>query len=147
MRGLAFGPHGTLFVAEAGTGKAPCGVGTGFNCYGHTGAITPLEGRAAARRPACRRSRSSSARARAGARHRVGRQGTQPSVLGEEGALVTIGLEMTSAARNAAGRSDMGRLVHIPIDALRCVAALHELLDEVADVAGGINPPGKRPYA
>ncbi len=31
---------------------------------------------------------------------------------------MTIGLEMTATARNNAGRGDMGRLVHIPIDAL-----------------------------
>src|SRR4029453_14632971 len=40
-RGLAFGPGGALFVAEAGRGGAPCGP-VGFNCYGLTGAVSRL---------------------------------------------------------------------------------------------------------
>ena len=42
-RGLAFGLHGALFVAEAGRGGAvngPCVGVAGFNCYGHTGAVS-----------------------------------------------------------------------------------------------------------
>jgi hypothetical protein len=45
-------------------------------------------------------------------------KGPRPSVLGEEGALVTIGLEMTAVARDSLGRGDMGRLVHIPASTL-----------------------------
>src|SRR5260221_13306826 len=41
-RGLAFGPYGTLFVAEAGIRAAPCRPGPGFNCDGHNGPITRL---------------------------------------------------------------------------------------------------------
>src|SRR5215207_6113814 len=48
-RGLAFGPEGALYVAEAGRGgDGPCipGGGGTVRCYGATGAITrvsPLE--------------------------------------------------------------------------------------------------------
>ena len=44
-RGLAFGPEGALYVAEAGRGGAgPCGVNSAgeLRCYGATGAITRL---------------------------------------------------------------------------------------------------------
>lgn len=44
-RGLAFGPEGALYVAEAGRGGAgPCGTNAAneFRCYGPTGAITRL---------------------------------------------------------------------------------------------------------
>lgn len=44
-RGLAFGPEGGLYVAEAGEGIAtgPCAtVGTASNCYSETGKITRL---------------------------------------------------------------------------------------------------------
>src|SRR4051794_24602310 len=43
-RGLAFGPEGALYVAEAGHGgPAPCAaVARGFNCYGSTGAVSRL---------------------------------------------------------------------------------------------------------
>src|SRR5687768_7601077 len=41
-RGLAFGPEGALYIAEAGSGGAgPCAPGPqGIRCYGATGAIT-----------------------------------------------------------------------------------------------------------
>jgi hypothetical protein len=46
-RGLAFGPEGALYVAEAGRGGPPSGLcytnpdpGVGFRCYGPTGAIS-----------------------------------------------------------------------------------------------------------
>lgn len=43
-RGLAFGQHGDLYVAEAGRGgSGPCAVVRGqFQCYGASGAITRL---------------------------------------------------------------------------------------------------------
>jgi len=44
-RGLAFGPEGALYVAEAGRGGAgPCGYNAPgeYRCYGPTGAITRL---------------------------------------------------------------------------------------------------------
>lgn len=44
-RGMAFGPEGGLYVAEAGRGGAgPCGVNSPgeFRCYGPTGAISRL---------------------------------------------------------------------------------------------------------
>jgi hypothetical protein len=45
-RGLAFGPEGALYVAEAGSGGAgPCGPAPtgGMRCYGPTGAITRID--------------------------------------------------------------------------------------------------------
>jgi hypothetical protein len=44
-RGLAFGPEGALYVAEAGSGGAgPCGPGAdGVRCYGASGSITRLD--------------------------------------------------------------------------------------------------------
>jgi DNA-binding beta-propeller fold protein YncE len=44
-RGLAFGPDGALYVAEAGSGgPGPCGTNGAneFRCYGPTGAISRL---------------------------------------------------------------------------------------------------------
>src|SRR3954452_15910048 len=43
-RGLAFGPEGALYVAEAGTGgPAPCApIARGVNCYGPTGSVSRL---------------------------------------------------------------------------------------------------------
>jgi hypothetical protein len=43
-RGLAFGPQGALYVAEAGRGGAgPCGTIGGLQyCYGPSGAVTRL---------------------------------------------------------------------------------------------------------
>ena len=43
-RGLAFGPEGALYVAEAGTGgPGPCAtIARGMNCYGPTGAVSRL---------------------------------------------------------------------------------------------------------
>jgi hypothetical protein len=120
-RGLAFGPHGTLFVAEAGTGNSPCKAGTGFNCYGHTGAVTRLwrgeQVRVATGFPSLSFVLGASAR---GPHDIVMWQdkGGQPAFLGGEGAIVSLGLEMTATARNAAGRGDLGRLAHVPIDTL-----------------------------
>src|SRR6185295_18779965 len=44
-RGLAFGPEGGLYVAEAGKGGAgPCASGAeGENCFGMSGAITRID--------------------------------------------------------------------------------------------------------
>jgi hypothetical protein len=45
-RGLAIGPHGTLYVAEAGKGgSGPCGPGPegGQVCYGKSGALTRVK--------------------------------------------------------------------------------------------------------
>src|SRR5512133_2094791 len=66
-RGLAFGPEGALYVAEAGRGgPGPCFVPPlrgGLGCYGPTGGVSRLwrgkQDRSAARRPARTTSRSS----------------------------------------------------------------------------------------
>ena len=41
-RGVAFGPEGALYIAQAGSGgDGPCGPGPeGTRCYGETGAIS-----------------------------------------------------------------------------------------------------------
>ena len=46
-RGLAFGPEGALYIAEAGSGgEGPCAPGPeGLRCYGETGAITRYDPR------------------------------------------------------------------------------------------------------
>ncbi len=46
-RGLAFGPEGALYIAQAGSGgDGPCGEGPeGPRCYGETGAITRYDPR------------------------------------------------------------------------------------------------------
>ena len=46
-RGLAFGPAGALYIAEAGSGgDGPCAPGPeGIRCYGETGAITRYDPR------------------------------------------------------------------------------------------------------
>jgi hypothetical protein len=145
-RALAFGPQGSLFVVEAGTGAAPCKAPImGFNCYGHTGAVSRLwrgeQVRVASGMPSLSFPLGASARGPHGILMWSG-PGTQPSSLGGEGALVSIGLEMTSTARNAAGRGDMGRLLHIPMDTL--MAPSSQLCPgcwtSVLDVAGGFNP-------
>jgi hypothetical protein len=144
-RGLAFGPQGAVFVAEAGYGGAPC-KGGGFNCYGHTGAISRLwkgeQARVSAGMPSLGFPLGPSAR------------GPHDILIGQgnaaEGALVTIGLEMTSTARNAAGRGDMGRLVHVPIDALMAPSSqlCPSCWTSVVDIAGGFNPAQESdPYA
>lgn len=145
-RGLAFGPQGSLFVAEAGLGNAPCKAPImGFNCYGHTGAVSRLwrgeQVRVATGLPSLSFPLGASARGPHGIMMWSG-PGTQPSALGEEGALVSIGLEMTSVARNAAGRGDMGRLVHIPMDALMAPASqlCPGCWTSVLDIAGGFQP-------
>jgi len=143
-RALAFGPQGTLFVAEAGSGAAPC-RGGGFNCYGHTGAVSRLwhgeQARVVTGLPSLAFALGASARGPHGILIWSG-PGTQPSALGGEGALVSIGLEMTSAARNAAGRGDMGRLVNVPMDTL--LAPPSQLCPacwtSVLDIAGGFDP-------
>ncbi len=152
-RGLAFGPRGSLFVAEAGLGAAPCKPGTGFNCYGHTGAITRLwkgeQVRVSSGLPSLAFVLGASARGPHDILMWPGK-GTQPSILGEEGALVTIGLEMTSSARNAAGRGDMGRLVRVPIDALLAPSSqlCPSCWTSIVDIAGAFNPTQESdPYA
>ena len=46
-RGLAFGPEGALYIAEAGSGgEGPCAPGPeGLRCYGETGSITRYDPR------------------------------------------------------------------------------------------------------
>lgn len=123
-RGLAFGQHGALFVAEAGRGGAvtgPCvGVG-GFNCYGHTGSVSRyqdgLQDRVVTGLPSISFPQGASARGPHDIVARSPRK-LKDSVLGEGGALVTIGLEKDPAVRAVPGREDFAKLVHIPATTL-----------------------------
>jgi hypothetical protein len=111
-RGLAFGPEGALYVAEAGRGgPGPCiflrPVPMPF-CYGPTGAVTRLW-------------RGEQERVATGLPSYAGPAGdaTGPhdiSFLGRGGAYVTIGLGFEGQPRSAlAGVGDQfGRLVHMP---------------------------------
>jgi len=128
-RGLAFGPGGALFVAEAGRGGAPCGP-VGFNCYGLTGAVSRLwhgqQDRIVTGLPSVSFPQGASARGP----HDIvlRRQGGPPwSALGGPGAHVTIGMEADPATREALGRPELGKLVHIPVRAL--VAPSDDLCD------------------
>jgi hypothetical protein len=111
-RGLAFGPEGALYVAEAGRGgPGPCiflrPVPMPF-CYGPTGAVTRLR-------------RGEQERVATGLPSYAGPAGdaTGPhdiSFLGRGGAYVTIGLGFEGQSRSAlAGVGDQfGWLVHMP---------------------------------
>src|SRR5258708_22036084 len=120
-RGLAFGPHGTLFVAEAGTGNAPCRPGTRFNCYEHTVAITRLWRGEQIRVASGFASLSFVLGASARGPHDIVMwrgKGGPPSMPGGGGAIGSLGLEKTATARNAPGRGGLRRLAPIPIDTL-----------------------------
>jgi hypothetical protein len=120
-RGLAFGPGGALFVAEAGYGGAPCAAGTQLNCYGLTGAVSRLwhgrQDRVVSGLPSVSFRLGASARGPHDIAMRFG-TGAGSSVLGVGGAHVTIGLENDPASREVQNRPDLGKLVHIPASAL-----------------------------
>ncbi len=121
-RGLAFGPGGALFVAEAGRGGAPCPpAGGALNCYGLTGAVSRLwhgrQDRIVTGLPSVSFPQGASARGPHDIAMRFG-TGAGSSVLGVGGAHVTIGLEADPATRSALDRPDLGKLVHIPTRAL-----------------------------
>jgi hypothetical protein len=110
-RGLAFGPEGALYVAEAGRGgPGPCIFLRPVpvpHCYGPTGAVSRLW-------------RGDQERIATGLPSYVGPTGeaTGPhdiSLLGRGGAYVTIGLGIEGQPRSAlAGVSEQfGRLVHV----------------------------------
>jgi hypothetical protein len=110
-RGLAFGPEGALYVAEAGRGGAgPCIVLRGApQCYGATGAITRLwrgeQERIATGLP----SYGSALSATFTGPHDI-------SFVGRGGAYVTIGLGLEGNPRSALDGlgEQFGWLVHVP---------------------------------
>jgi hypothetical protein len=123
-RGLAFGPGGALFVAEAGRGgaaSAPCTGVTGVNCYGLTGAVSRLldgdQVRIVTGLPSVSNPQGGQARGPHDIALRFG-GGWGSSVLGVGGAHVTIGMEADPATRAALNRPDLGKLLHIPASVL-----------------------------
>jgi hypothetical protein len=153
-RGLAFGPGGALFVVEAGYGGAPCGAGTGFGCYGLTGAVSRLwhgrQDRVVTGLPSVSFRLGASARGPHDIAMRFGK-GAGSSVLGVGGAHVTIGLENDPASREVQNRPDLGKLVHIPNSALLAPSADlcdHACWTPVVDIAAyetGGGPDGGKP--
>ena len=140
-RGLAFGPGGALFVAEAGYGGAPCAAGTTFNCYGLTGAVSRLwhgrQDRIVTGLPSVSFRLGASARGPHDIAMRFGK-GAGSSVLGVGGAHVTIGLENDPESRDTLNRPDLGKLVHIPADALLAPSSDlcdHDCWSPVVDIA------------
>jgi len=153
-RGLAFGPGGALFVAEAGYGGAPCAAGTQFNCYGLTGAVSRLwhgrQDRVVSGLPSVSFRLGASARGPHDIAMRFGK-GAGSSVLGVGGAHVTIGLENDPASREVQNRPDLGKLVHIPASTLLAPSAHlcdHDCWIPVVDIAAyeiGGGPDGGAP--
>jgi hypothetical protein len=141
-RGLAFGPGGALFVAEAGYGGAPCAPGTNtLNCYGLTGAVSRLwhgrQDRIVTGLPSVSFRLGAQARGPHDIALRFG-TGAGSSVLGVSGAHVTIGLEADPATRAALNRPDLGKLVHIPASALLAPSedlCDHDCWSPVVDIA------------
>ena len=111
-RGLAFGPSGALFVAEAGRGgSGPCWVNAQLVCYGPTGAVGRLwEGKqdtVVSGLPSY-----ANAAGRAEGPNAV-------ALLGMGGAYVTIGLETDPRVRALAPElAGFARLVHVSAAAL-----------------------------
>ena len=157
-RGLAFGPGGALFVAEAGYGGAPCPPvapgGVALNCYGLTGAISRLwhgrQDRVVSGLPSVSFRLGASARGPHDIAMRFG-IGAGSSVLGASGAHVTIGLEADPATREPLNRPDLGKLFHIPPSALLAPSAHlcdHDCWSPVVDIAAyeiGGGPDGGAP--
>lgn len=109
-RGLAFGPEGALYVAEAGRGgPGPCIVLRGApQCYGPTGAVSRLwrgeQERIATGLPSI----GSTATATFVGPNDIALQG-------RGGAYVTLGLGLEGAPRDALAVGDqLGWLVHLP---------------------------------
>jgi len=111
-RGLAFGPDGALFVAEAGRGgSGPCWINAQQVCYGPTGAVGRLwqgkQDTVVSGLPSY-----ANAAGRAEGPNAVG-------LLGMGGAYVTIGLETDPTIRTQAPElAGFARLVHVSPTAL-----------------------------
>jgi len=148
-RGLAFGLHGALFVAEAGRGGAatgPCTV-AGFNCFGNTGAVSRywngVQDRVASGLPSIAFTQGASARGphTLAIRNPRARKG---SVIGEGGAHLTVGLEKDASVRNTPARRDFAKLFHLPASTLYAptgALCASNCWAPVVDV-GGFQPAG-----
>jgi hypothetical protein len=140
-RGLAFGPEGALYVAEAGRGgPAPCApVARGFNCYGATGAVSRL----------WRGEQSRVAQGLPSVQNPVTHESTGPhdiSFQGRGGAFVTIGWGGDPAARAALGPAGaaFGNVLKLePSGGWRSVADL-SAVEASRNPAGG--PVDSNPY-
>ena len=112
-RGLAFGPDGALYVAEAGRGGAgPCfGAAVAIQCYGPSGAVSRLRhGRQERVVTGLPSMANPNGRAE-------GPNGI--ALLGMGGAYVTVGLEQDPAVRDLAPEfAGFGRIVHLSPTAL-----------------------------
>jgi hypothetical protein len=111
-RGLAFGPEGALYVAEAGRGGVgPCFVNMQTVCYGPTGAVSRLS-RGTQERIVTGLPSFANAAGRAEGPNAI-------ALLGLGGAYVTIGLESDPTLRTLAPElAGFARLVHISPAAL-----------------------------
>src|SRR5919201_2782833 len=138
-RGLAFGPEGALYVAEAvRRGSGPCVVLRGApQCYGPTGAVSRLwrgkQERVADGMPSYGTAASTTGP------HDI-------SFLGRGGAYVTIGLGLEGQPRSAlAGVGDQfGRLVHLPASGGWRLVADIAAYEFAANPGGG--PLDSNPY-
>ena len=144
-RGLAFGMDGALFVTEAGRGGAVTGNCTGvmgFNCFGQTGAISRYwdgaQDRVATGLPSLSFPAGASARgphdiAMRSPRHR------RDSVLGEGGAVITVGLEKDPTVRDRPSRADFAKLIRLPDSTLYADSSelcTHACWQPVVDIGG-----------
>jgi hypothetical protein len=144
-RGLAFGPEGALYVAEAGRGDlgegdGPCTVVGGATfCYGPTGAVSRLwdgtQERIATGLPSV-----------AGANGVAQAGPTDISFLGRGGAFVTIGLRADPAVRSELGDAGagLGQLLHVAASGeWRYIA---DVAAYEAEVNPGSGPIDSNPY-
>jgi len=138
-RGLAFGPEGALYVAEAGAGGPgpPCVAIRMGSCYGPTGAVSRLwrgeQERIATGLPSYGNPGSASGP------HDI-------SFLGRGGAYVTIGLGLEGLPRSALGdvADQFGQLVHLPASGGWKPIADVAAYEFAANPAGG--PLDSNPY-
>ena len=141
-RGLAFGPEGALYVAEAGRGgEGPCQVLRGvLHCYGPSGAITRLWRGTQERIATGLPSYVNTTNGEAGGPVDV-------SFQGRGGAYVTVGLGADPAVRAAFGPAGhlFGTLIQVPASGRwRFVAdiAAHEASENPAGGPVDSNPYG-----
>ncbi len=131
-RGLAFGPDGALFVAEAGSaGDGPCIEGPEGNreCYGNTGAITRIEAGSQQRVVEGLRSRAAEDGSQATGPHDVALDG------GDLYAVVGLaGAPATRAELDDDG-GELGRLIEV-------ADGNAELVADIVGFEGEANPDG-----